>query len=78
MIAFPRSEEFEVSTARWHGFCRCLLMKNRLLLSLSNLFYVPVGFGKQNMCIDHTITKKNAANHARELTIEIQVQLWLW
>ncbi|EFX65563.1 hypothetical protein DAPPUDRAFT_117181 [Daphnia pulex] len=43
MRAFPQKEEFEVSTARWHGYCRCLSMKNRLLLSLSNLFDVPVG-----------------------------------
>jgi hypothetical protein len=50
--------------------------KSSAILSLSNLFDVPVGFGKQNMCI--TQSQKNAANHARELTIEIRVQFWLW
>jgi hypothetical protein len=28
-------------------------------------------------CASHN-HKKNAANHARELTIEIRVQFWLW
>jgi hypothetical protein len=50
MIAFPHSEEFEVSTARWHGFCRLFFNeKSSAIISLSNLFDVPVGFGKQKV-----------------------------